>query len=85
VTNIVFAKQTGYLSQFVFVRKGDAWDADDPVVKRFPNAFSPDPEEYVHRSVKPEPRKKEQVIEQATAAPGEKRRGRPRKESPEAS
>lgn len=46
------------------VREGEAWAADDPVVKRYPESFSKDGR-TVRRSVP--------VVEQATAAPGERR------------
>jgi hypothetical protein len=41
-----------------------AYPADDPVVLRFPHLFVPLPKVYSSRGV---------VVEQATAAPGEKR------------
>lgn len=47
------------------IREGDVWAADDPLVKSRPDLFSSKPVS-VHRTVP--------VVEQATAAPGEKRR-----------
>lgn len=44
------------------VKRGDLFDADHPLVKKHPNLFGP----VTVRSAAP-------VIEQATAAPGEKR------------
>jgi hypothetical protein len=45
------------------VIKGDLFAADDPIVKKYPTLFGPP---ALRRSVEPR-------IEQATAAPGEKR------------
>jgi len=42
------------LDSFVPLRRGDAWDSDDPLVRERPDLF-------------------EHPVEQATAAPGEKR------------
>jgi hypothetical protein len=47
------------------VRAGEAWDANDPVVRLFPHLFSDDPA-HLRRTT-------EMVVEQATAAPGERR------------
>lgn len=48
------------------VTAGEVWDADDPIVRRHPNAFRARPlDVHVRRSTPP--------VEQATAAPGEKR------------
>lgn len=56
----------------VFVEKGSHWPADDPVVKAAPSLFSTDPRYGMRYSVEPagfaDP-----PVEQATAAPGEKR------------
>lgn len=49
--------------------EGDLWDADDPVVREHPDWFSDDLEPIIRRSVP----KVESPVEQATAAPGEKR------------
>lgn len=64
----------------VFVRLGSHWDADDPIVKAFPSLFTDDPGVGISTSVPP-PHVVDRVIigpetppvEQATAAPGEKR------------
>lgn len=50
------------------VQAGTAWSASDPVVKAHPEMFSTD-ERYLRTSV-------DRPVEQATAAPGEKRRVR---------
>lgn len=59
----------------VQVRKGSHWPADDPIVLSQPSLFSDDPRYGMNYSVKPagfdEP-----PVEQATAAPGEKRNTR---------
>lgn len=49
------------------LRVGDVWDATDPFVKAHPELFSDRP---------PTVRTVEGPVEQATAAPGEKRRTR---------
>lgn len=50
-----------------YVEEGDAWDADDPIVKAHPELFSDTPV-TVHSSFG------KRTVEQATAAPGEKRK-----------
>ncbi len=47
------------------INAGTAWDAADPVVRAYPDMFSTDPK-YLRRTG-------ELVVEQATAAPGERR------------
>ncbi len=52
------------------VRYGQHWSADDPVVKAAPpGLFSPDPRFGLCGTVPPP----DPVVEQATAAPGERR------------
>ena len=52
----------------VQLRGGEAWLADDPFVKQRPDLFVKEPPvEYLGRTVHPS------VVEQATAAPGERR------------
>jgi hypothetical protein len=51
----------------VMVRKGTHWPANDPIVKTQPSLFSTDPSYGLSYTADPEP------VEQATAAPGEKR------------
>lgn len=46
----------------------EAWDADDPFVKHRPDLFTDEPT-YPRRTVAPV----EPTVEQATAAPGERR------------
>lgn len=54
------------------VQGGQHWPADDPVVRANPGLFSPDARYGVSFSVAP-PELSEPPVEQATAAPGEKR------------
>lgn len=56
------------------VRGGSHWPAGDPVVKARPDLFSDDPRCGISFSTPP-PERAEPPVEQATAAPGE-RRGR---------
>jgi hypothetical protein len=59
----VVALASGYYGvngESVLVKEGDVYRADDPVVKKFPKAFGPQ-------------RTESDRVEQATAAPGEKR------------
>ena len=53
------------------IRKGTHWSADDPVVKAHPDLFSEDPRWGLAYSVEPEGW--DAPVEQATAAPGERR------------
>jgi hypothetical protein len=53
----------------VVIRRGEAWDADDPIVLANPSIFSADP--AAARGTAPR-----EVVEQATRAPGEKSRAR---------
>ena len=50
------------------VRRGEAWDAESPVVKANPALFSADPADAAGAVAR--------EMEQATAAPGEKSRAR---------
>lgn len=70
MASIVVAQETVHVShagQRWRITRGDAWDATDPLVKAFPDLFASDAR-VVHRS--------ERGVEQATAAPGEKRKTR---------
>jgi hypothetical protein len=57
------------------VRKGDHWPADDPVVRTNPQLFSRDPRYGMRYTVEPTGYD-DPPVEQATAAPGEKRNTR---------
>jgi hypothetical protein len=68
--NIVYAKSDSSvgLNGLIFrLRTGEAWDADDPLVKQHPECFQDHP---------PFARTSQGIerVEQATAAPGEKRK-----------
>jgi hypothetical protein len=72
---IVYAKSTTSVTTGIGLihrlTRGDAWDADDPVVEAHPDMFSETPT-FVNTSA----RGWVEFVEQATAAPGEKRRRR---------
>jgi hypothetical protein len=73
---VVFARGTEVVTtpdggQFT-VRGGTHWPVGDPVVKARPELFSDDPRYGVAFSTPP-PELSEPPVEQATAAPGEKR------------
>jgi hypothetical protein len=53
------------------IQKGTHWPADDPIVQAHPQAFSPDPRYGL--SFSRQPAGYDAPVEQATAAPGEKR------------
>lgn len=74
---VVFAKDTlnvTFNGQRHHIPRGQAWDKADPLVARFPDAFSAD-ERYVHRTVAEESAG-EAPVERATRAPGERRETR---------
>lgn len=71
-TRIVYAKATAVLAHAgdrVRIGAGELWDGDDPLVTRYPDMFVDAPN--VVRSTATENGYTE--VEQATAAPGEKR------------
>ena len=74
--DVVYAVDTAQVSLFTggtaLVRKGEHWAANDPVVLAHPSMFSADARYGVRYSVEPAGLSDEPV-EQATAAPGEKR------------
>ncbi len=76
--NVVYATATKrvQLSSGVWsvVPKGSHWPADDPVVTAHPDLFSPDPRWGMSYSVEPDGY--DAPVEQATAAPGERRQTR---------
>lgn len=53
----------------LFVQAGQHWPADDPLVRARPDLFSEDPRHGLSFSVPPD----DPSVEQATAAPGERR------------
>lgn len=65
----------------VIVRKGSHWPADDPLVLRYRTAFSSDPRYGLQYTQEPAGYD-DPPVEQATAAPGERRTiHRPRRDS----
>lgn len=64
--SVVYPKFTGWVGESVFIHEGEPWAADDPFVVENPQHFRLDAGTAVRRSG-PSP------VEQATAAPGEKR------------
>ena len=73
---IVYAKDSAQVPMadgaLAFVEKGSHWPASDPVVKASPGLFSADARYGMHYSVEPDGYD-DPPVEQATAAPGEKR------------
>ncbi len=57
---------TEFNGQTINLKPGDCWAADDPVVLQHPGLFQDEPI----------PRRSVPVVEQATAAPGERRNTR---------
>lgn len=71
-TKIVYAKTHAVLAHSgdrVLVAAGEMWDGDDPLVERYPDMFIDGPN--VVRSTRTD--RGYVDVEQATAAPGEKR------------
>lgn len=68
---VVYAKYTTWISPSVQIVEGEAWRADDPVVAKHPEKFDSLPK--VIRTTLPRHLRGEPVVEQATAAPGERR------------
>lgn len=76
MSKYVFARITGTVqgrAGTLRVREGSVWYADHPLVKEHPDLFSVDPPEVFPRGWTPPEPKVDRVVEQATAAPGEKR------------
>lgn len=72
---VVRAKYSAHVGESLYVNEGELWDADDPLVKERPDMFTDDLSGVTRTSVPP---KREAPVEQATAAPGEKRQTRRR-------
>ena len=82
--DVVYAKNAGMVimpdGARVMVQGGSHWPADDPLVAANPVMFTPDPRYGLNWYGEPPPEMSQPPVEQATAAPGEKRPvGRPRK------
>jgi len=82
MAGIVYATFSTWVTPTVAISRGEAWAADDPVVRSHPDWFSDSPpdvrtstgESYTAGTAA----RANPVVEQATAVPGEKRgRGRP--------
>jgi hypothetical protein len=75
--NVVYAVESGSLitpdGGTVSVRKGTHWSAADPVVQAHPDWFSADARYGLSWSGEPPAEMRDAPVEQATAAPGEKR------------
>lgn len=73
--DVVYATQTCSVAMphggQVFVREGSHWPANDPLVTAHPDLFSTDPASGLMYSRTPAV--EEPAVEQATAAPGERR------------
>lgn len=73
----VFATFSTWVTPTVQIQRGEAWDSDDPVVQSHPDWFSASPPDirtsgaavYTEASAK----QAKPAVEEATAAPGEKR------------
>jgi hypothetical protein len=72
---VVFASATKRVELpgggFGVIQKGSHWPADDPIVAAHPEVFTTDPRYGMHYSR--EPAGYDAPVEQATAAPGERR------------
>lgn len=77
----VYATFSTWVTPTVHLNRGEVWDSDDPVVLSHPDWFSDDAEPFLRRSSDGS-YSGSPTVEQATAAPGEKRDvgkpGRPR-------
>jgi len=74
--DVVYAVATAQIPTeecgLVFVQKGEHWPANDPAVKASPSTFSTDPRYGLRYSAEPSGYN-DPAVEQATAAPGERR------------
>lgn len=75
--HVVYAKYTTWVNAATQIVEGEAWRADDPIVKAHPEKFGELPK--IIRTTLPRHLRAEPPVEQATAAPGEKRVTRARK------
>lgn len=75
MVDVVYAVANGWVDEGTFLRRGQIFAANDGLVLARPDLFTDDPSEFLARPAPP-------VVEQATAEPGELRRGpgRPRKD-----
>ncbi len=70
---VVFATFSTWVTPTVAINRGEAWDADDPVVRSHPDWFTDQPPDVRRSSDQSTEESAEAPVEQATAAPGEKR------------
>jgi hypothetical protein len=71
---VVYATFSTWVTPTVQIQRGEIWDPDDPVVQSHPDWFTSDPTGLMRRSDPPSiAPMTEPAVEQATAAPGEKR------------
>jgi hypothetical protein len=75
VSKPVFAVSDGFIDPTVQLRRGEAWDDEDPIVREHPEHFTDDP--YGHGLLRhsggAHPVRTPDAVEAATAAPGERR------------
>ena len=74
---VVYASTSAMVDGF-YIRFGETWYADDPMVKANPSLFTDDPRTAGIRTTAPLPEadqlgRPDAPVEQATAAPGERR------------
>jgi len=79
----VFATFSTWVTPTVAITKGEAWDENDPVVRSHPDWFSPEPPEVrtSDGSYTQATAQRAAPVEQATAAPGERRQVSARKKA----
>lgn len=76
---IVFATFSTWVTPTIHVNKGEAWDADDPVVRSHPDWFTDTPPDVrtsgseVYDAASANMAAPPSQVERATAEPGEKR------------
>jgi hypothetical protein len=78
---LVYAKGTAWVTPSVQLHEGEAWVADDPLVKRRPDLFTDTPKIVRTTLTRQQIAERDEApVEQATRAPGERRATRrPRK------
>lgn len=67
---VVFAKFSAHVTESVQLHAGDAWNADDPLVRAHPDWFADTPANVKGSSTSAH---EAPAVETATADPGEKR------------
>lgn len=64
--SVVFSLYDMWADEYTYLKAGDIWAADDPIVRKHPDWFTDDPTRWLNRTTAP-------PVESATAAPGEGR------------